>query len=189
MKIVSQYKTVVSLIWTIFQFRSKYAVKSSLRYKHCYSGQQAYIQATWSTAHANLQRNGFWLWSGCPCADVDESGSSGWGRFPGMLTCPSEGWVKELGKDKGWLLAGRGREALYCSELGVGDVEVGRIWLSVSRGCSLWNGFVTEGALRPKGSKSEKHHQGFHACNCKRSKMSVQHPSSHPQLFSHSFTQ
>lgn len=37
------------------------------------------------------------------------------------------GWVKELGKEEGWLLAGRGREALYGSELGAGDVELGRI--------------------------------------------------------------
>lgn len=165
MKTVSQYKTVVSLNWTSFQFRSKSAVKLSVRYKHRSSGQQAYIQAGCSSAHASPQRNGFWLWSGCACVDVDvavdEKGSSGWGRFPGMLTCPSVSWLKELGKDEGWLAAGRAE--LYCSELGAGDVALGRIWLSVRRGCSFWNGFEAEGALRPKRSKKDKQHQGFHA--------------------------
>ncbi len=49
--------------------------------------------------------------------DVLDSGSSGCGRCP----------VKVVGRELGWLLEAMGREALNGRDVGIGDVELGRI--------------------------------------------------------------
>lgn len=59
--------------------------------------------------------------------DDVERGSSGWGRFPGISSGACADWVNVLGREVGCLPTGRGREALNWSEVGTGDVEVGRI--------------------------------------------------------------
>lgn len=60
---------------------------------------------------------------------AEQRGSRGWGRFPGMSMLGWVGWVREEGRLGGWLLAGRGKEALYGREVagGTGEVELGRI--------------------------------------------------------------
>lgn len=97
------------------------------------------------------QRKGLLL---CDCVRGTcrgERGRRGWGRLAGKSRMAAGGWVKEEGRTGSGWCRGRGSEGLYESTWGgSGDVDAGRIWFRVRRGCSQWKGFVGDGLLRPE---------------------------------------
>lgn len=96
-------------------------------------------------------KKGFWLLC-IPCdpsASADDKGSRGSGSVPSRPRPGWVGWVSDEGRLDGWFPAGRGKEALYGSEVGWEDEEAVLSWFRVSLEASLWNGLLAGGAPKP----------------------------------------